>query len=214
MPSPRILIFANGSLPDLEKARTLVQADDIIVCADGGTRHALALGLEPSLVIGDLDSLEEADRKTMLAAGVATQEYPRDKDETDLELALQYAVEQEPSAIVIVGALGARLDQTVANLSLLTDPRLAAIDCRLDDGVEAASFCRSVSRIEGRAGDLVSLVPWGDAVVGVQTDGLKWPLRGETLFPERTRGISNEMLSDSAQVRIESGLLLIIHRRR
>jgi len=57
--SKRIIIFANGDLPNPEKARALIHADDLIIAADGGTRHALALGLTPNVIIGDLDSLPE-----------------------------------------------------------------------------------------------------------------------------------------------------------
>lgn len=214
MNSARILIFANGVLPDLERARRLVQPGDTVFCADGGTRHALDLGLTPAVIIGDLDSLESSDREQLAPAAGSLRTYSRDKDETDLELALQQALEQKPAAILVVGALGNRLDQTLGNLSILSHPNLSGVDCRLDDGVEEAFFCRNRASVHGVAGDLVSLVPWGVEVGGVRTDGLRWPLRREPLYPDRTRGISNEMLGQTAAVQIESGLLLIIHRRR
>ncbi len=210
----RIVIFANGELPDPEKARALMRPDDVIVCADGGSRHARALGLKPNIVIGDLDSILREDWAAVKANGVPVKQHPHDKNETDLELALQYAVEQEPTEVLVIGALGKRLDQTLANIALLSDARLAKFDVRLDDGFEEVFFCRSQARIQGRAGDIVSLVPWGGVAEGVRTEGLKWPLRSETLYPEKTRGISNEMLQPVAEVRIASGLLLIIHRRQ
>lgn len=213
MNGPRILIFANGTLADAARARALVRADDMIVCADGGTRHALDLGLTPQAVIGDLDSLTAAERAHVAGAGVIPRQYPHDKDYTDLELALGYCLEQNPSSILIVGALGRRLDHTLGNISLLTDSRLAALDCRLDDGLEEVFLCQGRSEVLGRRDDLVSLIPWGAPVLGVRTEGLRWPLHGETLYPDKTRGISNEMLGESALVRIESGPLLIIHER-
>lgn len=114
--------------------------------------------------------------------------------------------------IVIVAALGNRLDQMLANIALITDPRLATFDLRLADGVEQAFFCRARSEVEGRRGDVVSLIPWGGEVRGVRTEGLRWPLSDETLYPHKTRGISNEMTGDRASVQINSGLLLIVHR--
>ncbi len=209
----RIVIFANGELPDLEKARALIRPDDVIVCADGGSRFARALGLRPDLIIGDLDSILRADWAAVKANGIAVQEHPHDKNETDLELALHYAVEQAPAEVLIIGALGKRLDQTLANIALLSDARLSKMVVRLDDGTEEVFFCRSQSQIEGRVGDIVSLVPWGGAVEGVTTEGLRWALHSETLYPEKTRGISNEMVQAAAEVRIASGLLLIVHRR-
>ena len=212
--SKRIVIFANGELPDLEKVRVLLRADDFIICADGGTHHALALGLQPNLVVGDMVSLSKDAWKKLGQANVQIELHPRDKDETDLELAIRRALEMNPESILIIGALGGRADQTLGNIALLSDARLAPIDCRFDDGVEEIFFCRVHSIVEGRSDDLVSLIPWNGEVRGVRTEGLKWSLRGETLYPEKTRGISNEMIGEAASISIESGLLLIVHQRK
>lgn len=209
----RIIIFANGEIPRLENARFLLQADDYIICADGGARHALELGLTPNLVIGDMDSIDKQQWQKLKNAGVSIELFPRDKNETDLELALDRAIELKPKVILIIGALGGRLDQTFGNTALLSDARLSAVDVRLDDGVEEIFFCRDHEEVQGRSGDVVSLIPWGNPVHGVQTQGLKWQLHSETLFPEKTRGISNEMSGEVASIKIESGLLLVIHRR-
>ena len=209
----RILIFANGDLPNLEKARAIVRPDDFILCADGGTRHALALSVMPNLIIGDMDSIEKDQLQNLQAAGVQIELYPRDKDETDLEHALNKALELDSKQILIIAALGGRIDQTLANLALLTDSRLSTFDVRMDDGVEEIFFCREQVQVEGRRGDIVSLIPWGEPVQGVQTEDLKWRLERETLYPDKTRGISNEMLTGSATVRIAAGLLLVVHTR-
>jgi len=209
----RILIFANGEMPDIEKARTLLRPDDFILCADGGTRHALALSVTPKLVIGDMDSIENDHWQKLQKAGVEVEIFPRDKDETDLEHALNKAVEMNPREIVIIAALGGRMDQTLANIALLTDPRLSPFDVRIDDGVEEIFLCRGQVQVHGGSGDIVSLIPWGGPVSGVQTKNLKWRLDKETLYPDRTRGISNEMFTESATITIESGFLLIVHRR-
>jgi thiamine pyrophosphokinase len=210
----RIIIFANGELPDLNKARVLLHSDDYIIGADGGTQHALALALQPNLIIGDMDSLEKGQLEKLQKSGVSIELYPRDKNETDLELAVNRAIELNPTHIVIIAALGGRLDQTLANITLLTDSRLSKFDIRLDDGVEEIFICRDQVQLHGRSGDLVSLIPWQGAVSEVQTLNLKWPLYKETLYPDKTRGISNEMTDDTASISIGSGLLLIVHRRQ
>jgi thiamine pyrophosphokinase len=210
---PRLIIFANGLVPDLESTRKIIQPGDTLFAADGGTQHALALGLMPSMIFGDMDSLSPEDRR-LLSQDVEIQLYPRDKNETDLELALLYAIGTGYRNILIVGALGGRLDQTLGNLSLLTDPRLSSFDIRLDDGVEEAFFTRTRSGLLGNPGDIVSLIPWGGEVTGVSTQGLRWPLHEETLLPDKTRGISNEMLNEQAAFEIASGLLLCVHRRK
>jgi thiamine pyrophosphokinase len=92
----RVVIFANGDLPDYQKARALLRPDDFILCADGGSRHALTLELMPQLVMGDMDSVEKHDLQQLQSAGVQIELFPRDKNETDLELALTRAVELNP----------------------------------------------------------------------------------------------------------------------
>jgi thiamine pyrophosphokinase len=206
----RILIFANGELPNLEAARQLLLADDFVICADGGTRHALALGLIPQVIIGDMDSLPE-NFKSSTFTGEFIQ-VSSDKNETDLELALKYALAFHPHAILIIASLGGRLDQILGNISLITDLKLSTFDIRLSDGVEEIFLCRDHVNVKGGSGDIVSLIPWGGEVTGVETENLKWPLRNETLYPYKTRGISNEMLGEEASVKIKSGLLLIVHR--
>lgn len=210
----RIVIFTNGDLPNFDKARALLRRDDFILCADGGTRHALALGRRPDLVIGDMDSLEKSDLQHLQKDGVQIELFPRDKNQTDLELALMHAAKHKPDEIIIMAALGGRIDQTLANIALVADPLHASSNVRLDDGVEEIYFCRDQAKVQGGGGDIVSLIPWGSPVHGIETHGLKWPLNRETLYPEKTRGVSNEMISEAASVEIESGLLLIIHRRQ
>lgn len=209
----RAVIFTNGNLPDIDAARSLLQTEDTLIAADGGMRHILDLGLLPSVVIGDLDSLSENVLNSLTEAGVRIVRYPVDKDFTDLELAFDYAVNAGYRSILVVAALGSRLDQTIGNLALLTRSDLLELDVRLDDGIEEAFFIRKEGVIQGQAGDIVSLVPWSGPVKGVATDGLHWSLQDETLYAHTTRGISNEMVGDRATVRLESGLLLCIHRR-
>ncbi len=209
----RLVICANGVVPVLKFARQLIRTGDVLYAADGGTRHALALGLMPSVIVGDLDSLLQEERQQLGASGVQIHQFPRDKDKTDLELALDLAIEAGHREILIIGALGGRLDQTLGNLALLSNARLSTCDIRLDDGVEEAFFTRDRCEIHGRSADIVSLIPWGKKATGTFTEGLRWPLVNETLFPDQTRGISNEMLHETASVKLKSGLLLVIHHR-
>ena len=208
----RILIFANGELPNLEAARSLLHMDDLLIAADGGVRHIHNLGLVPHSIVGDLDSIP-FDLLPLIEKGVRVVQFPADKDETDLELTINHALTFNAEQIVIVAALGNRLDQTLANIGLISDMKLSSLDVRIDDGVEAAFFCRDQIQVHGRSGDLVSLIPWQGEVAGVLTDGLKWPLKKETLYPHKTRGISNEMFGEQATITINSGLLLVVHRR-
>ncbi len=213
----RAVIFANGQLPDIRAAQSLIRPDDFLIGADGGTIHIFNMGLVPNVVIGDMDSLEESTLRKLTSSNIEINLYPADKNETDLELALNYVITEGYRETLIVAGLGGRIDQTLSNLSLLTDAHLLPteghLDARFDDGVEEIFFCRDEVQVRGRSGDIVSLIPWGSEVTGVATENLKWPLRNETLYPHKTRGISNEMLAGEASIKIKSGLLLIVHRR-
>lgn len=209
----RAVIFANGTLPDVDAARLLLREDDFRIAADGGCRHALACGRAPDVLVGDFDSIAEPVRESLRLAGTRLQSYPAEKDETDLELAIAFTVREGYSKILILAGLGGRTDQILANISLLTDPSLAGFDVRIDDGHEEVLRVGHKTVVHGSAGDIVSLLPIGIPAEGVRTEGLRYPLHGESLLPYRSRGVSNRMLSDTATISVERGMLICIHTR-
>jgi thiamine pyrophosphokinase len=209
----RAVIFANGEIEDYPAARRLVQPGDFLVAADGGLRHLQSLNLLPGLLIGDLDSVSGEDIAALQSAGVEIRRYPVEKDETDLELALLAVAMAGCRTIRVAGGLGGRLDQTLGNLFLLLLPGLESLDLRLDDGREEVCLVRRQTTLEGRPGDVVSLLPFNGPASGIVTEGLYYPLERETLYPEHTRGISNIMLGKQTAVSLEKGLLLCIHTR-
>jgi thiamine pyrophosphokinase len=175
----------------------------------------LAWGLVPGLVIGDMDSLSDEERAELEARGCRFVVHPRAKDETDLELALTYAAELGTQEIIVLGALGGRLDHTLANVFLLALPVLADLSVRIVNGHEEALLARSGQSVtlEGEPGDLVSLLPLGGDARGVTTKGLAWTLQGDTLQFGPSRGVSNEMTAPQARVEVEGGHLLVVHTR-
>ena len=207
----RIVLFANGELTAPDKIRTLLNDSDFLVAVDGGLSHLERLGLTPNLIIGDLDSADPEQIQDLRTRGVEIRTFAADKNETDLELALNAALEMAPAAIRVVAALGGRLDQTLANIFLLTRPDLANIDIRLIDGQTEVFLIRQSATITGKIGQGVSLLPLRGPVTGIHTEGLRYELNDETLFPEMTRGISNQMASPTARITIQTGLLLCIH---
>ncbi len=210
----RALIFVNSPLENPGAARALAQPQDVIIAADGGARIALSLGLIPNAILGDLDSLTEPEIKVFEDMGVHILRFPTNKDETDLELALNHALQAAYSPIVVVGGYGGRVDQSIANLALISAPDAIEAGARFDDGTTEACFISSTGVIHGQPGDIVSLIPWGVPAEGVLTDGLSYPLNRETLRPHRARGISNQMLGETASIRLKRGLLLCIHQRK
>jgi thiamine pyrophosphokinase len=152
----RAIIIAGGQAGGNEDWRRWVWEGDWIIGADGGAAQALAWGLVPHLVIGDMDSLPGEARAALEAQGSQFVVHPRAKDETDLELALTYATQQGAREIVVLGALGGRLDHTLANVLLLTLPKLDGVVVRIaSDGGEA---CGSVG--VGRPPSKASPATW------------------------------------------------------
>jgi len=209
----RTIIIANGDPPALSDINRHLHAGDRLLCADGGARAALRFGLHPLRVIGDFDSLSEAELLALEYGGAELERHPARKDETDLELTLMYAAATDPGGeMVILGGLGGRLDQTIANVMLLAMPILR--DCRVmiaaDD--EQSFLIRPGAPFElgGHAGDIVSLIPFGGDAHGIVTGGLEYPLRDESLFIGPARGVSNVMLSEYATITFRQGLLLCV----
>jgi thiamine pyrophosphokinase len=211
----RVVIFANGVLSDPQSAKAQIRPDDLIIAADGGTLHSLALGLRPDIVIGDFDSLDPADLAQLEMSGTELIRHPARKDYTDLELALKHAKQLGAWQILIIGALGERWDQTLANLLLPASEDFSTLDIRLVDGPQEISLVKSghVTEIRGNPGDTLSLIPlYGDAT-GIMTKGLEYVLNDGTLRFGSTRGISNVLLENTAEISCQKGLLVgvLIH---
>jgi thiamine pyrophosphokinase len=203
------IIFANSYL---EKA-PVVQPGDLIIAADGGARHCLALDLLPFVVIGDMDSIDSATEVRLEAAGVEIIRHPARKDYTDLELALIYAVERKASQVSIYAALGNRWDQTLANLLLPALEDFEELVIRLIDGEQEIQLIKPGRPVivRGAEGDTVSLVPIGGEVFGITTHGLEYSLQDGSLSLGSSRGISNVMLGKHAEISIADGLLVCVH---
>lgn len=209
----RIIIFANGTLTAPGQLRRRLNPGDRIFCADGGTVNALALGLTPEAIIGDLDSLPVELIARMEADLVAIHRHPVRKDQTDLELAFQLAIAEQPDEILLVTALGGRLDQMLANIFLLSRPEYAATQVSLIDGSQGAMIVRSHGSITitGQPGDTLSLVPLTPAVNQVNLSGVEWPLHEATLSFGSTYSISNALAAPEAHLQIGEGMVLLIH---
>jgi len=208
------LIFANGDINDGEMVRRalMFSGESLIVAADGGARVAAHFGMKIDALIGDMDSVDPGQLAELEESGTEILRYPVEKDETDLELALNFVVERGATWIRILGAVGDRLDQTLSNIYLMALPALTGCDVRIVAGKEETQLARpGWLFLEGAPGDTVSLLPLNGTVFGVKTEGLYYPLRGEDLYFGPARGVSNVMTHDRAVIHVRSGVLLIVH---
>lgn len=181
-----------------------------LICADGGARHVHALGLTPELIVGDMDSLDGALQREFVRKGSRIVRYPQAKDETDSELALQMAVMMTPDEIRIYGALEARIDHTLANLSLLVSAADRGIPARLINEWCEIFLIRGAAVIEGEIGQTVSLFAFGNDAKGVMLEGFEYPLVNATITPAKPIGISNRLAAARGIVSLEAGDLLAV----
>jgi thiamine pyrophosphokinase len=215
----RALVFANGDL----NAGSAVEAaldhtdDALIIAADGGARLALACDRVPDVVVGDLDSLTPDEVADLRARGAEIEQHPAGKDETDLELTLLAAAKRGATWMRIIGGVGDRIDQTLANIYLLTLPELVDRDVRLVSGeqtlwlIEPGDHALDDANLAAKPGDTISLIPLVGDADNVRTVNMNYPLRGETLRLGPARGVSNVIAADGARVSFDAGLLLLVH---
>jgi thiamine pyrophosphokinase len=219
----RALILSHGSPPSRTELDAAwpgwAEGIDLVVAADGGARFASMLGLSTDIWVGDGDSLTASELSGLRASGVQVNLAHRAKDESDTELAVLAAVEAGAVDLTLLGALGGpRFDHSLANVALLAHPALVGRRARLLDPAARVALLRAPGReggavthdLRGPVGGLVTLLPFGGEVLGVTTQGLRFPLREEALQVGPARGLSNVREEEDAAVTARFGLLLVI----
>ena len=211
----KAVIFANGVIDPEEQFIPDLNQGDLVIAVDGGAKNALISGLHPDVVIGDLDSISDQDKENLSIQGTRFITYPHDKDQTDLELALDFALQNGVEEAILIGLLGGRLDQTLANLLLLTKDAYSPMRFVVSASPDTAHVLvdQHIITIKANTGDIVSLIPLSPVVSGVTTHNLRWPLNAAKLEFGSTLGISNEMKAPIVSIQIDNGKLLVIHRR-
>jgi len=217
VPSP-ILVIAGGVFPSIHVQRALPPAA-MCFAADSGLDHAFALGLTPKRLFGDLDSVSPDGLQKASQLGIPIDRHPRRKDFTDLEATLDHAVSAGPDRLVLVAIDGGRADHELANLLLMSSHRFVGSKSRSGQpiavdalaGTTRYSVIHNGSRkIDGRPGELLSLLPVHGDAFGVTTTGCEYRLDDETLRAGSSRGVSNVVLSHEATVSVTRGTLLAI----
>ncbi|KKM10284.1 hypothetical protein SY88_14595 [Clostridiales bacterium PH28_bin88] len=212
----RFVIIAGGKMVDYQWHAKVLQPGDYIICADGGANHAVKLGVVPHLVIGDMDSIDPRVEDSLRSKGCEFRAFPREKDKTDTQLALEEAVLRGAGEILLLGALGDRLDHTLANILLLIPWSSRGIRVRLvDENHEAQVVTGPASfAVMGETGDTVSLLPLTPTVKGIDLEGFYYPLSKATLRMGETTGISNELVAPTGRIKLETGTLLVALTRK
>lgn len=205
------VLVANGNMPAINIVRRLETVDRWIG-VDGGCRILDAWHILPDLVIGDMDSVPTALLNQYKKEHIPTLMYPSVKDETDLELALNLALDSSPSRITILGALGDRLDHTLANVLLLSRCLEHGVPAKIMDDQQSIYLVDSYLELTGKPGDLFSLMPVKATITGVTLSGLQYPLKNATLAFSSPQGLSNIFTSSQVVVQIQKGMALVFHQ--
>ena len=208
--SEELVVVIAGGGPLSPRAVDAVPPGAVVIAADAGLEQAQALGLDVALAVGDFDSATPASVARAKEAGTRIERHPAEKDATDLELALDAAVGLSPSHILVLAPRGGRLDHELAGFLVLASDRYASsrVDALVGDA--GVHVVRGARVLDGTPGTLVSLLPVNGPATGVATEGLLYPLRGETLGPGSTRGISNVFAAETARVEVAGGVVVAI----
>ncbi len=212
-----IVVLASGDplpsalLPDVAAA---IDAASLTIAADGGLHHADRAERSVDVLVGDLDSVDGDALARARATGCEVIAHPTDKDTTDLDLALMLALERwgapTRATVLVVGGHGGRLDHLLGNLLVLSADRYAALEINGWLGTEVVHVVRGQTQLHRGSGRTVSLLAVSGPAVGVTTEGLRFPLTDATLAVGSSLGLSNTLLTASAQVTVRSGVLLAV----
>jgi thiamine pyrophosphokinase len=207
----RAAIFLNGA-PDSER---LIQAvagrADFVVAADGGARFALAAGIVPDLIVGDMDSLGEDLAREIERRGAELERHLVRKDKMDGHLAVLAARERGATAAEFVCAAGEKVGAVFALPHiLLAAERLGLRSSAVADWGRMFVVETGSRTVEGAVGDSVSAFPLAGQATGVTLEGMAYQLTNATLEPGDTLGFHNELLGGQARVSVEGGTLLVV----
>lgn len=203
------LVICNGDIGMTKTVfRGMIEADPLLICADGGANRLRRWKIRPHVIIGDLDSLIPLTKRVF--SDVETVYLP-DQNSTDLEKALDYLIEHKYERAVIFGATGNQIDHTLANISILLKYK-DRIDLMIKDAAFDIFFVNREKTLAVTRGQRISLMPTG-VCRGVTTTGLRYPLSNEEIAFGVREGISNEALEDSITVRVKEGNLLMMVQR-
>jgi thiamine pyrophosphokinase len=198
------LILANGEPPKKSHLQSLMKQCQLFVCADGGANTALALGLTPDAIVGDMDSVHAETRAKF--QHVRTFE-SSNEETTDLEKAIAWTIRQKYDHIIVVGAAGKRLDHTIGNLGVIARFYPDAI-VRIVDDIGETLFVGRELIFEAPLHSTVSLIPL-TRCEGITTTGLEYGLDNELLELGVREGTSNIVVANPVSIKVKKGNLLL-----
>lgn len=209
MNSPIAYLFTQPYPPIDHPIYSNIPSHAMMIGVDGGTNVMDRLQIKPNLIIGDMDSIQ-LEVLSRYEESTTILRYPTEKNETDCELAIRWCIENGISEVIILNALTGRVDHILGMLQNLLYAKQNGMKAQIVSGDQKILFLDNDYSFHEEPGTRISLIPFSSIVSGVLTYGLEYPLRGEDLFQEQSRGISNVVLQGTARIQHTSGELLLI----
>lgn len=206
----KTVIVANGTLSQTDELLSRIQQADMVIAADGGAVHLHHMGIVPEIIIGDLDSTPKEILSFFKKKQIKILKHPVRKDQTDMELCMEYAIDHGCTDLLIMGATSTRLDHTLANIFLLRKLADQGVPATILDAYNDIHIVVSSLTLMGRPGDLISVIPLSDHVKGLTLEGLEYPLTDQSLCMGTPTGISNVFKQRNAEITLKSGAVLVI----
>ena len=206
----RAVIFGGGQINSYQQLPYEPENGDYIVCADSGIIHCENLGLKANVWVGDFDSCDfDKCQKLYSATDAHIIKLNPIKDCSDVEYALDYAVEQGYKKLLLIGGMGTRFDHTLSNLYLSEKYFEHGIEFTVINENNTINFVKNGTfSINKSAFKYVSILPLEDCVVSC--DGFFYNLCEEILYRHSTRSISNELVEQTGTITIHSGSAFVI----
>ncbi|HPY96960.1 MAG TPA: thiamine diphosphokinase [Candidatus Cloacimonadota bacterium] len=204
-------IFTFYSLNDLQSILPKIHAEDIIIAVDSGIELLLKKMIKPHYFIGDFDSVSvDSLKKVEQNDTIEIVQLKREKDETDAEIAVDFCINKGFEEICLVNSLQERFDHSLGVLSALENAFERGVQLRIISALQEVFLAKKVQELDYPVDTIFSLCPLTEVVSSVKTINCLYPLNHEHLFRQKTRGISNIISKNRAQISFNEGKLLVI----
>lgn len=206
----KIALFGSGDMLNKEIVKNMIKDADYTICADGGVKHLLQCDLVPDMVVGDLDSINEKNLKIINDNNVKIQKFPTDKDYTDMELAVEHAIELGAKDIVLGGVIGTRMDHSMGNIMMLSSISNKGVKATIFDNHNEITILKDEKRKFEKTHEYISILPLTNDGAIVSSQGLKYEVNNREFRYAALLGVSNEIVKDTCMITVHKGMCAIL----